>query len=204
MINTFISNDCVGARIYQILKKEFNNPFIWSRITYYDFLFLINHYDDNYIDFKNVKIQSGTTNVINIDDKIKPYYRHYVYNSLYKVPTQLKNKSSLDVYYYKIEEYCLQKYKNRLKRFLKNKSKPIFILNQKQTLSELGYGITDDNCLNFLKLKTQYVKILITQNKKFLSKNYKNTYIVLKTSENTCDIAKQVLHIINSNNILEK
>lgn len=32
-----ISNTCVGARIYQILKRPYTTPFIWNVIPYDDF-----------------------------------------------------------------------------------------------------------------------------------------------------------------------
>jgi hypothetical protein len=199
-MHVFISNDCVNARIYQILNRQFDNPFIWTRLSYFDFSYLIRHYDDKTIDFTNVKIQDGKTNILNIDNKIYPFYRHYVQDNKYKIPTQMKGNASLDIHYYKIKEYCIQKYKTRLQRFLKIKYLPIFVLNHKSTLSEFGYGITDNDCLDFLELDIPYEKILVTTNKNFINKKYKNTQIIYKNSENTCDIAKKIIKVIDNEN----
>lgn len=94
---TFIANDCVRARVYQVLARKFDNPFTWSRLTYKEFKHVITHYDDNSINYNNIHVDKNKPNIIVIDGKIKPFYRHYVQDKKYEKPTQMSGNDSLDV-----------------------------------------------------------------------------------------------------------
>lgn len=193
---TYITNDCVGARVYQVLACKFDNPFTWSRLTYKDFKYVILHYDDNTINYNNIAVGNDKPNIIIIDGKIRPFYRHYIQDRKYDKPTQMNGNNSLDVHYYKITEYCVEKYKARLARFIENNSTPVFILNHKDTLKELGYAITTGDCMDFINLKTPYRKVLLTKDTKLLSMKSNGTLILKKNSENTYELAKQVVNAI--------
>lgn len=194
--NIFISNDCVSARLYQQFQRQFDNPFIWCRMKYEDFSYLLLHYDENTINFQNIKIEDGTNNVVNVDNKMKVYYSHYIQDTKYDTPTRITGHNYLDVRYNDIQTYCVNKYNSRLNRFLSvmTERKPIFILNQKNTLQEFGYGISDEDCNDFLHIETSYTKILVTKNDFNVFSN--NEYIVRKNNEDTTEIAKRIIKAV--------
>lgn len=76
-----ICSSCVGARIYEYYKKQFNNPFIWCLIDGNNFINLIKEYNNiNFSEFSiSVTHKSRNTFVI-YDNKIKTMYPHYIYN----------------------------------------------------------------------------------------------------------------------------
>ena len=87
----FIGSDCVGARIYEQLNLQFNNPFCWSRLSYNDFCFLISNIQN--IDFNKFSINlindpaenknKNKVGIVSIDNKINVLYPHYIQNSKY-------------------------------------------------------------------------------------------------------------------------
>ena len=121
-----ISQNCLAGNIYKNhLKSKFENPFIWTVIDFNSMLFLIQNW--NTINFKNyelVKDDNWNFSII-INGKVKVQYVHYKFNPKCKTPI-LDNVGS--IHYYKIWEYIIQKYKERLNRMLEKKEEPIFCI----------------------------------------------------------------------------
>ena len=122
-----LGNDCTGARIYQAKDKEYDNPFMWCLIPPKSFSFLYKNFTN--IKFENVEVKKdGEWYKIVIDKNVDVYYPHYRFDGNVKTPTV--GKSGIDVYYYKIEEYIIEKYTSRLKRMT---GSPLFIINDTKT-----------------------------------------------------------------------
>lgn len=119
-----ISNTCLGAAIQKLcLKQKFENPFCWSWIEPNSFLYLLNNYEN--INYDNFILNDKNKNYsITIDGKILVEYNHYKYDKNQKEIT-VRN---FETYWNKIDEYIIDRYKERLKRMKEIHSKPIIII----------------------------------------------------------------------------
>ena len=112
-----ISNNCLGGYIYRdILNEEYQNPFIWSKITEPNFITLLEHL--NKIDFNKYELKKNGTNLkdgfhVLVDNKIHINYSHFIFDPTCNNP----KTDGVSVYYNKIWEYIIEKYEKRLKRF---------------------------------------------------------------------------------------
>ena len=184
-----IANTCIGARLYQLNNFEYTNPFMWSIVDADDMCKLIENYDK--INFRNFKIEksdyynrtdfyrkqfSKELNQphfifkIRIDDLIDIHFVHYRFNTKYE------NKTVVDVnvFWNKIWEYVVEKYKNRVEKMLSNNEKPIFVI----TALETDYTLEKQQ--KILDLNTKHKIILITDYPEKL-KNNKTNIKILKT-----------------------
>ena len=120
-----IGNTCVASYITRdFLKQQFSNPFCWNIIDYDSMYHLINHWSE--IDFLNFTIEKDdkwNLSII-IDGNVKVQYIHYHFDRNCASPKVRGN----DVYYNKIWEFCVDKYKSRVKKMLEAKEDPTFIL----------------------------------------------------------------------------
>ena len=121
-----ISQNCLSGNIYKnYLKEPFGNPFIWTVIDFQSMLHLVQNWDNiNFKNFELIKDDKWNFSIL-IDEKVKIQYVHYKFNPNCKTPI-LDNIGS--IHYYKIWEYIIQKYKERLNRMLENKEEPIFCI----------------------------------------------------------------------------
>ena len=136
-----IGNTCVASYITRdFLKQQFSNPFCWNIIDYDSMYYLINHWSE--IDFLNFTIEKDdkwNLSII-IDGNVKVQYIHYHFDRNCVSPKVRGN----DVYYNKIWEFCVDKYKSRVKRMLETDEEPIFILVwPNQAKSKRGYYTRD-------------------------------------------------------------
>ncbi|WP_296864374.1 hypothetical protein [uncultured Methanobrevibacter sp.] len=195
----FIASDCVGARMYEQLNMQFNNPFCWSRLSYHDFIFLANNLND--IDFNKIDINlindpakdknKNMVGLIRIDNKINVLYPHYIQNSKYSHPT----KNNTDVYYNNITSYILEKYMSRLNRM--NLNEDIYLILHHK-IDRPGFDVTLNECKNFLRIKSKYTKILVTHERSLLSEQNNNTNIIIaKQDAETGAIAKKIINNIS-------
>lgn len=116
-----ISNTCVGACLYKCLNMNYGNPFCWNFIDFNSMYYLIENFENiNFLDFTLIKDAKWNFSII-IENKIKIQYVHYKFD---KNATKIKIVKA-DVFYNKIWEYIVEKYKERLKRM---NEKPIFII----------------------------------------------------------------------------
>ena len=121
-----ICNNCVGARLYEVTKKQFPNPFMWMTIDYDDYIKLIENYDT--INLNNPKIELETYKyndyksvLITLNNDIKLHYIHYIQDDTKEAPVKELNTNIL---YKDILLYASTKWKNRLNR---SKEEPVFL-----------------------------------------------------------------------------
>ena len=126
-----VTNNCLGGFIYRdILKTEYQNPFIWTYLKTNDFLFLCEHFDE--INFKNFMIGKegeGHKNnyVIKIDEKITLAFHHVWFDKECNEPMIKNSFHGMDIHYNKPWEYIVEKYENEYLEWFKRQD-PIFIL----------------------------------------------------------------------------
>lgn len=163
-----ISNTCTGALIYRdYLKKPYNNPFCWNFIESDDFYNLIINYENiNFNNFELIK-KDNWKFYIKIDNLITIYYAHYKFNKNYNTITTIKD----DVYYNKIWEYIIEKYKIRTKRMLELNEPPIFIVGS----TNIGQLYTKDQLQKFCTIKDK--KIFLFSKEKLINIPENITYI---------------------------
>jgi len=129
-----ISNDCTGGTIYkELLKDEYKNPFIWSRIFAENFLCLVKNYEK--INFNNVDIFKRSKDFeikndfyLKIDNLFEVNYRHYFYSN-----DEAVIKKDPNIFYNKIWEFILDKYNLRIKRMNET---PIFFINEREDFNK--------------------------------------------------------------------
>lgn len=197
----FIASDCVGARMYEKLNLQFNNPFCWNRLSYKDFIFLADNLQK--IDFNKINVnlindpakdkKDNVVGLVNIDNKINILYPHYIQNSKYNKPTKIDT----DIYYDKMNEYILEKYTTRLNRMNLNEN-ICLILHHK--VDRKGFDITRENCVDFIHKKISYHKILVTTDTSLLLETNTDTDIIIsKPHESTGSIAKKIISLVDFN-----
>lgn len=181
-----IANTCIGARLYQLNNCEYTNPFMWSIVSADDMIKLIENYDK--INFKNFIIEKSDYYnrtefykkqfinelkqpyfifKIKIDNLIDVHYVHYMFNSNYE------NKTVVDVnvFWNKIWEYVVEKYKNRVEKMMSFNENPKFVI----TAFETDYTIEKQQKL--LDIKTNHKIILITDNPEQLNAEKPNVLV---------------------------
>ncbi len=121
-----ICNNCVGARLYEVTKQQFPNPFMWMSIFDDDFIKLINEYEN--IDFNNPKIEleyykenKYQSILITLYNDIKLHYIHYIQDESKEIPVKEDNTNIL---YKDILTYAKYKWFNRLNR---SSEEPVFL-----------------------------------------------------------------------------
>ena len=119
-----IANRCHGTYIYRdILKCEYQNPFVWSQMRKQSYNYLFSHYYD--IDFSNIIVNKHVWDKtwcldVLIDDVITVTYPHILFDAHCNKPTIKDN----NVYYNRPWLLVCDSYKKRLTRMSET---PIFI-----------------------------------------------------------------------------
>ena len=119
-----IANRCHGAYIYRdILKCEYQNPFVWSRMSKQSYNYLFSHYYD--LDFSNIIVSKHVCDNtwcldVLIDDVITVIYPHVLFDARCNKPTIKDN----NVYYNRPWLLVCDSYEKRLMRMSET---PIFI-----------------------------------------------------------------------------
>lgn len=171
-----ICNNCVGARLYEVTKQQFPNPFMWMAIDYDDYIKLIENYDT--IDLSNPKFELETYKgndyksvLIILNDDIKLHYIHYIQDDTKETPVKELNTNIL---YKDILSYAKNKWFNRLNR---SKEEPIFMYSFNYLLPENNTYFLILNKL--LDIKNKKLLILVHEGitiKKEIPKNIKLVY----------------------------
>lgn len=127
-----IGNNClIGFTYRDILKQEYQTPFIWSRLWNDDLINLLQNYEN--INFNNYELKKTNPKLkdndndfyILLDNKVKIYFRHCFFSIKHNEP----KKFHANVYFNKIWEYVFTKYIERTERMLKCTEKPIVIIH---------------------------------------------------------------------------
>ena len=132
-IMNLIGNNCAGAAAYKyVLNQQYNNPFIWCRT---DVVTLAKEWTN--INFKNIRLYnenekdlSGFWHII-IDGKCNLRFSHHKFDPKCKTVQIIEPTDTRDaeIRYYKIWEYLVQKYYERLERMSTNEY-PVFLFYQ--------------------------------------------------------------------------
>ena len=186
-----VCNTCVGGRIYEYYKLQYTNPFIWNAINTPDFMKLVENYDN--INFNNFKLlYEDEIYQINIDNILTVTYPHYKYGKDDITPTIRRERYGTRLYFNDIEQYIINKYKNRLLRINED---PTFVLVKGTTFGK-GIKCLDDDIEYFMNIKTPYRKIVYTD-KQYSSKIVNNTEVVNgKYNINSVEIAKTIVNSV--------
>lgn len=161
-----IANNCIGSYIQRdYLKQELANPFTWATVSVPDMKKLIYNYDK--INFKNFRlITYKGVKYISVDKTFVIKYVHYAYDKNAREKIIKENHGSVTIYWDKIDNYIIEKYKARTNRMINNNNEPIFIIGNffkdqyinyedaKEIASKSKYKIifvTDDTRVNELK-----------------------------------------------------
>lgn len=174
-----ICNSCVGSRLYELKKEQFNNPFMWNVIPYRDFHNLIANYDN--INFNKYEVsifqQSQNNRVAQaiFDSQVKTYYIHYHQDENFKTPT----RKSIDIYSDDIISYTTDAINRRVQRMNQSSECLIFLFETRNRNRYNGI-YTESDIIDFINIKTPYTKILLVNQENF--KNYpelvENTHIL--------------------------
>ena len=158
-----------------------------------DFLFLVENYDA--IDFDKIAIEYG--NFTNskagnryrylIDGKIGVVAHHYIKDEKIDKPTKIDT----NLHIRNIEEYMVNKYKQRLARM--RSLDPIFVFS---AFSLPQFDVSSEDIENFLAIDTPYKKMLLVKDKSFLTRKAKNTRIFLAPSGSALVNAKEIYKTI--------
>lgn len=172
-----ISNDCTAADIYVNNKTEYNHPFMWCIILYEDMKNLILNWET--LNFSNYKIEKSklkeNTYIVNIDNKVKVHYVHYIEDSKYTKPTKTKDKFGYEknISYNKIIDYIEEKYTKRYLKLKATDEKPTFIIHYFES-NNCDYK--ENNIQELINLNKNY-KLYIYGNFKKLKTNTNNILI---------------------------
>lgn len=130
-----IGNNCISSRLYEQLKLEFNNPFIWMVLTYDSVYYLMSNW--NSMNFDKFVIEASkfknNTFVLIIDGKVELHFVHYVFDKNANTPFK-EQKYTKDGAWYgnvrfkNIVSYIKEKYISRLNRMKACSEEPVFLL----------------------------------------------------------------------------
>ncbi len=151
-----ITNRCLGGYIYRdILKSQYENPFIWTGISDDSFNAIFGEYE--HINFNKFRVEqdeteSGGKYYIIIDETYRVNYRHVLLDPTCKTPT-IKD---VNIYTCNPQQYITEKYMARLSRM---KSSPIFIYmdldyTKNYQIAELAYRM--HRPINILTVDSNY------------------------------------------------
>jgi len=189
-----ISNSCISSWIFtKIFNQEINHPLVWCTIDPESMCNLIENFYA--IDFSKYCLRKYTDSTFSIviDNKVRVNYVHY------KKDINENNIKVIEtnVFYNKIEDFIIQKYEQRLKRFNKN-DKPVFILGFPSDIkSEANY--TKDDVKKIIEHNINKFKIITCIN----DCNYGDEVIKFpknKFIDNGLDFST---YIYNNSNILK-
>ena len=145
-----IANNCIGARLYQITKKQFPNPFMWMTFSSIDdYVKLIENYDN--IDLNNPTFELETYKenkhksvLVTLDNDIKLHYIHYIQDDTKDNPVK---ESNTNILYKDILTYSKEKWFKRVNRI---NEEPIFLYS---------FNNLDINNTFYLKLVNKILNI---------------------------------------------
>lgn len=156
-----VSNNCIGARLYDLQKKQFVNPFCWSAITDEDFIKLIENWDN--MDFGKSTFEledywkgrynhNYQTVLATIDYDIKLHFIHHIYS---ETCTEITKRGNTEVVYKGTVSYCKELWNKRLQRM---NEEPVFLFS---------FNPMDPDSENYKKL-LETVKTINTEYKLIL------------------------------------
>ena len=122
-----IGNNCVTARLYEVTKQQFPNPFMWMSIpSIDDYIRIVENY--KMLNLSNPKFMLEyykqnpyQTVLVTLNSRIKLHYIHYIQDDTKNKPVKELNTNIL---YKDIITYAKKKWFARQKR---NTAEPVFL-----------------------------------------------------------------------------
>lgn len=122
-----ICNNCAGARVYEIFRAPYTNPFMWSLVRPDEFVHLINHYND--IDFhKRELVLVENTLSIRIDNAVTIVFIHHFKDERYPEYIKINENNKMQARYRDMDKHILEHYDNRVLRMI---GQPTFLISDK-------------------------------------------------------------------------
>ena len=181
-----LSNNCCAGYLYNHLQQQYNNPFIWCRVSYDDMLYIIENFKDiNWKDYEFEKAQlCPNTYNIKIGD-IRIHYPHYIFDPNAETPIKDKNfdKSKYDfwmgdVRYCRIWKLIDEKYNTRTNRMLTSSEQPCFIIRDDERFVDNHPRSKKTTIQDIINSKSSYKRIVITSNRNLIgNENCKIIYV---------------------------
>lgn len=175
-MKNIISNTCLGGFIYNnILKSQYGVPFIWTRIWFEDFCYLIDNLERiNFNDYELINTTEKTYH-LRIADKFNIWMNHYIQDDKCLTPiTGIEDGKHTwaDVRYCKIIDYIFEKYHKRLDRFsLKNEIVVAF--------QDDGFELNNVDVNRLIRICKNHNYKLILQSNQEITENYDKLYLRL-------------------------
>lgn len=163
-----IGNNCLSGLFYQFHAIQYNQPFMWCVTPYDSFEKLLNSYDS--LNWFNVNMRESTikpsTYILTIDNTIDLHFVHYWFNT-----KTVYGTTTHDIAMPNIWEYIIEKYFVRIKRMLRSKEEPCFLINEE------SYGNqSQDTLLRIAKNEYKYRLLIVSSNRDI------NQYVSDRTS----------------------
>jgi len=179
-----ICNNCAGGYFYRdVLKEEYQNPFIWTQICAKEFVKLIENFDKiNFLNYEMLEmkksdfIESGDFGEhiwlnqhplgLRIDNIFTLWFPHI----RYKIDAIKPQTVNTDIYYYRHFELVVDTYEKRLKRMKEN---PVFMI-----LDYEWFGWNEELIKQVIDLSNtvKYKIIILTKRKEIKINNAKIIY----------------------------
>ena len=189
-----ISNCCLVGDLCEVKHIQYFTPFVWNSLFPDAIKTIIEHYNE--IDFTHVELCRKDRYLgVNIDDKLKCYYIHYLWAPHEQL---IRNKITKEVKGRHIFEYVLDSYNRRLARLnIKEKPKFLFITNRKAHADILGRNETPEEWQEIIDLlkKHDYKAIVFTKFNNL--RGNENVKIVKITDDNPRVTLEQNLILVN-------
>lgn len=178
-----ISNCCIGSFLLRNFNFGNTNPFTWATVDFKSLCYLISSYKK--INWNNISLSKcphpdpllagKELFEITVDNKVKISYIHFLYDA---TATSIIVKD-VNVYYNKIWDYIIEKYKERIVKMLSINSDPVFVIEWDVN------GYDETQLAEFLQIEIPYKTVIITSNQKYKDIKKENLLILYDSSPKT-------------------
>lgn len=137
------------------MNVPYNNPFMWCAMRYDDIAAIIRNWGninwDNIdlnpanllpVEYKLFDVSRRKSYYISVDNKFNICYVHYRQSTTHSKPCV----QGVDVYYNKIWEYVVDKYRDRVSRMQLNNERPVFYLMKTRMMGLSEVSAIDRLC----------------------------------------------------------
>lgn len=185
-----ICNNCVGARMYEVSKIQFPNPFMWNAINAYDFIKLMNEYDTLDLEHPTFELETYLNNdyktvLVTLNNGVKLHFIHHIQDD--SKPTPIKEKST-NILYNDILSYAKEKWYKRVDR---SKEQPTFMFS-------FNYMKNNDKLYTDIleKLLKTKKNLIIIMHDSFETPNVPTNIRIIKFDDNTMSLDAGLSKII--------
>jgi len=194
----YISNNCMGGLMFQYFNEQYTNPFIWSLILddkqFVELCINYDKYIEESVILKKIDEKSRWCN-----DTKKKSFNDWEYPIL-----DLSGIEIHWIHHQNQEDKLLKNYEKRKQRYLKNKTKTIFLFNYFTLFQEYTLEEFEELLKTFLK-HNHYSIILLPDNLPLYIYNLSDERnIIVKMEGNKFNTSKRNLWYYNENDTPEK